>query len=68
MTTSEEIVVCGDNFIERRIFISPQTGEVENLQHSAYTRGYNRGWARGFVMGLGLFGLAALCIWAVVQW
>ena len=67
MTTSEEIVVSGDNFIEQRILISPQPGEVEHLQRVAFTCGYNRGWARGFLMGLCFFGLALFCIWVVVQ-
>ena len=68
MTTTEEIVVSGRNFIERRIFVYPQRGEIEDLQHRAYMRGYNCGWGRGFLVGLGLFGATALCMWLALRW
>lgn len=68
MITTEEIVVVGEEFIERQIFVGPSQGEIENLQHSAYTNGYKSGWTRGFWMGLVLVGVAALVIWLAVQW
>ena len=68
MATTDEIVVSGKNFIERRIFVHPQLKEVEDLQNRAYTRGYKCGWVRGFLAGLGLFGATALCMWLALRW
>jgi hypothetical protein len=65
MTTTEEIIVSGADFIERRIFICP--GDVGNLQHRAYGRGYNRGWLHGFLMGAAIIGVSAFCVWLAVQ-
>jgi hypothetical protein len=53
MTTTEEIIVSGENFIERRIMQFPQQVDIEDLQARAYGRGYKRGW----------IGVAAVCIW-----
>jgi hypothetical protein len=63
MTTTEEIIVSGENFIERRIIQSPQQVDIEYLQASAYGWGYKRGWVRGFLMGLAIIGVVAACIW-----
>ncbi len=63
MTTTEEIIVSGENFIERRIIQFPQEVDFESLQASAYGWGYKRGWVRGFVMALAIIGVAAVCIW-----
>jgi hypothetical protein len=63
MTTTEEIIVSGEDFIERRIFICPQPWEMGNLQR----RAYGRGWLRGFLMGVVVIGLAALCVLLAVQ-
>jgi hypothetical protein len=68
MTTTEEIVVSGDDFIERRIFVSPEPADIENLQQAAYRRGYSGGWARGFAFGLCVVAFAALLIWCATQW
>jgi hypothetical protein len=65
MTRTEEIVVSGEGFIERRIFVYLQQPKVDNLQRQAYTLGWKRGWMCGFVLGLGLFGTAAIFIWLV---
>ena len=62
MNATQEIVVSGENFIERRIFVFPQQEEIEDLQTWAYGRGYKRGWMRGLVMGLAIAGVAAICI------
>ena len=67
MTTTEEIVVSGEDFIERRIFVYPQQADMANLQRFTYSHGYNRGWTCGFFIGLGVFALAILCIWGLVQ-
>jgi hypothetical protein len=67
MTSTEEIVVCGEDFIERRIFVCPNRGEIENLQRKAHNCGYTRGWRSGFVFGLATIGSAALFIWLVMQ-
>ena len=63
MTTTEEIIVSGENFIERRIMQFPQQVDIEDLQARAYGRGYKRGWVCGFLMGLAIIGVVAACIW-----
>jgi hypothetical protein len=63
MTTTEEIIVSGENFIERRIIQFPKQMDFESLQASAYGWGYKRGWVSGFVMGFAIIGGAAVCIW-----
>jgi hypothetical protein len=40
MTTTEEIVVCGEDFIERRIFVCPGDEDIGNMQKLAYGSGY----------------------------
>jgi hypothetical protein len=67
MTTTEEIVVSGEDFIERRIFISPEPGEIDNLRQRAYARGYSRGQFLGFLMGVAVVGVAVFCFWLVVR-
>ena len=65
MIPTEEIVVSGEGFIERRIFVYLQQPKVGNLQRQAYTLGWKGGWMCGFLLGLGLFGTAAIFIWLV---
>ncbi len=67
MTTTEEIVVSGENFIERRILLSPEQADIENLRQAAFRRGYHAGWVRGFVFGLCVLGFAVLLIWCASQ-
>jgi hypothetical protein len=67
MNTTEEIIVSGENFIERGIILFPQQEDIEDLQTRAYHRGYKRGWVRGLLMGLAIIGVAAVCIWLTVQ-
>ena len=67
MTTTEEIIVSGENFIERRITLSPQQGEIEDLQARAYRRGYKSGWVCGLLMGLAIIGVIAVCILLAVE-
>jgi hypothetical protein len=67
MTTTEEIIVSGKNFIERRITLFAQQVDIEDLKARAYRRGYKRGWARGLLMGLAIIGVAAICIWLAVR-
>ncbi len=66
MIASEEIIISGENFIERRIILFPQQEDIEDLRTRAYSRGYTCGWTRGLIMGLAIFGVAALCIWLTV--
>lgn len=66
MNATEEIIISGDNFIERRIILFPQREDIEDLRARAYSRGYQCGWTRGLVMGLAIAGGAALCIWLTV--
>jgi len=68
MTTTEEIVVSGDGFIERRIVVSPEPVDTENLRQKAYRRGYNGGWMHGFVFGLCVLGLLLLLICCASHW
>lgn len=67
MTTTEEIIVSGEGFIERRIFISPQPEEIEDLQDSAFRNGYSRGWMRGFLIAVGLCAAVALLVWWAIH-
>lgn len=67
MTTAEEIVVSGENFIERRIFVQPEEKDIAAWRDGAYRYGYRRGWARGFVMGLALVAMAILSAWVIVH-
>lgn len=63
MTTTEEIIVSGDDYIERRILLLPEQEEIDDLQERAYGQGYKSGWVRGLVVGLGILFLAVTCIW-----
>jgi hypothetical protein len=63
MTSTEEIVVSGESFIERRIFLYPELVDIDKLQHQAYRHGYTRGRVCGFVFGLAFFGVGAMLIW-----
>jgi hypothetical protein len=70
MTTTEEIVVSGEDFIERRIYVSPEPRELEEeivrSQRTAFQHGYSRGWRRGFFAGFCvLAAIALLFCWAV---
>lgn len=67
MTTAEEIIVSGDNFIERRIIQFPQQVDIAHLQASAYAQGYKCGWVHGFFLGLVIIGAAALCTWLALS-
>jgi hypothetical protein len=68
MTTTEEIVVSGKNFIERRILVCAERQDLEDLHKRAYARGYSYGWGRGFFVGSGLIGAIAFCIWLAGWW
>lgn len=63
VTTTEEIIVSGEDFIERRILVLPEPEEIEDLEEHAYEEGYKSGWVRGLVVGLGVLVLAVACIW-----
>lgn len=67
MSTTEEIIVIGENFIERRVILFPQQVDIGNLQARAYSRGYKRGWLYGLLMGLSVVGVAAICVWLATQ-
>jgi tetrahydromethanopterin S-methyltransferase subunit G len=66
MTETEEVVVLGEDFIERRIFVCPQQAELDYLQRRAYRFGYNRGCTYGLIFGLVLFGTGAILTWLVL--
>lgn len=63
MTTTEEIIVSGQDYIERRILVYPEQGDIANMREWAFGSGYKRGWWQGFLMGVVFVGVAALCIW-----
>jgi hypothetical protein len=60
MSAVEEVVVTGEDFIERRIFVYPEQTDLGKLQQRAYMNGYKRGWGYGLTFGLAFFGLAAI--------
>lgn len=66
--TTEEIIVSGNNFIERRIFLQPEQTDLDHLQELAYQYGYKRGWTTGFLIAFALFGISVACVWLAVQW
>lgn len=65
MTTTEEIVVSGDDFIERRIVLCPEQHEIADIRRSAYGNGYRSGLARGLLIGAVLVSAIVFCIWLV---
>jgi len=67
MNTTEEIIVSGENFIERRIILLPQQVDIEDMQTRAYACGYKRGWVLGLVMGIAVVSVAAVCIWLTLN-
>jgi hypothetical protein len=67
MTSTEEIVVIGADFIERRILVGPSPEELEEVQRAAHRRGYKLGWMRGFLTGMAVFVFVAVCLWLVLQ-
>lgn len=54
MTTTEEIVVSGEDFIERRIILWAGQDDINESKNVAYTNGYRRGCTFGFLMGVAL--------------
>ena len=67
MTTTEEIIVSGENFVERRIILFPEQDDIQDLQELPYSRGYKRGWTFGLIVGLSIIGFALLCVWLANQ-
>lgn len=52
MTATEEIVISGDGFIERRIVLSPEQDDIASVRQWAYGIDYKRGCALGFFLEL----------------
>lgn len=67
MSTAEEIIVSGENFIERRIFLIPEQDDIDVIKAQAYGRGYKSGWMCGLLMGSAIVVVAALCTWLAVR-
>lgn len=63
MATAEEIIVTGKDYIERRIFLTPEQDDIDKMKAQAYGRGYRRGWVCGLLMGSATIVVAMLCIW-----
>lgn len=63
MATAEEIIVTGEDFIERRrIFLIPED-DIDKMKAQAYGRGYKCGWMCGLLMGSAIIVVTVLCIW-----
>ena len=67
VTTTEEIIVSGQDFIERRIFVCPEQEDLANMRERAYGGGYKRGWLRGFLVGALGVAVAAFCLWLATR-
>ena len=67
MTTTEEIIVSGQDFIERRIFVCPEQEDIANMQKRAYGSGYKLGMLRGFLLGVIGVAVAAFCVWLAMS-
>jgi hypothetical protein len=67
MATAEEIIVSGENFIERRIFLIPEQDDIDQMNAQAYGRGYKCGWVCGLLMGSAIIAFAALSVWLVMR-
>jgi hypothetical protein len=65
MTTTEEIIVSGEDFIERRIVLFPEQEDLASIRLAASKRAYKSGWINGFVLGAAFAGLVVFCIWLV---
>jgi hypothetical protein len=63
MGTAEEIIVTGEDFIERRIFLIPEQDDIDKMKAKAYGRGYKRGWMCGLLMGSAIIVVVVLCMW-----
>lgn len=50
MTTTEEIVVSGEDFIERRIILWAGQDDINESKNVAYTNGYRRGCTRALLL------------------
>lgn len=66
MATTEEIIVTGEDFIERRIFLIPEQYDIDKMKAQAYGRGYKCGLKCGLLMGSAIIIAAALCIWLAI--
>ena len=71
MTTTEEIVVSGEDFIERRIFLCPEDTDLADIRGSAYESGYkygwSHGWSRGFFTAVIVLTVAAFSVWLIMR-
>ena len=63
MTRSEEIVVSGKDFIERRIILFPGEVDIADIRRVAYGDGYQRGWTRGLAIGAAIVVALVLFLW-----
>jgi hypothetical protein len=67
VTMTDEIVVSGQDFIERRIFVFPEQEDIANLQALSYRSGYRLGWWRGFMIGVVVVCAAAFGVSLVIR-
>jgi hypothetical protein len=65
--TTDEIVVSGEDFIERRIFVFPEQEDIASLRALSFRSGYRRGWWRGFLIGVVVVFAAAFCVWLAIR-
>lgn len=62
VTTTEEIIVSGDNFIERRIILVCRPQRIDHRQYLASAAAYKRGWVNGILMSVAVAVAVALCV------
>lgn len=67
MTTTDEIAVSGEDFIERRIFVFPQQEDIARLRALSFRSGYRLGWWRGFLIGVVVVFAAIFCVWLAIR-
>jgi hypothetical protein len=66
VTMTDEIIVSGRDFIERRIFVFPEQEDIANLRALSYRSGYRVGWRRGFLIGMVVVCAAVFGVWLVI--
>ena len=64
---TDEIVVSGRDFIERRIFVFPEQEDIANLRALSFRSGYRLGWWRGFLIGVAVVCAVIFGVWLVIR-
>jgi hypothetical protein len=64
---TDEIVVSGRDFIERRIFVFPEQEDIANLRALSFRSGYRLGWWCGFLIGVAVVCAATFGAWLLIR-